>query len=127
MQQYTRQSADQRWSEFVSLAGAQYLFSDLSELDSRWAFERLCPEPLTQLAEAVSLRAFWESDIPRSYILYTEDRAYPIDYMRQAAKRLGVKPVLMDSGHFPMINRPRAVAELLVKRIPGGDDDTTND
>jgi hypothetical protein len=116
MQQYTRLSPDGAWSEMVSFDGAKrHLFSDLDEADARWAFDHLCLEPLSQLAEPVSVPSFWRSYVARSYIVCTQDRAYPIDYMYDVARILGVEPMLMDSGHFPMINRPRETAALLVR------------
>jgi pimeloyl-ACP methyl ester carboxylesterase len=114
MQRSTRLSTDGDWSEMVEYQGARiHLFSDLNDQDARWAFDQLCPEPLTQLRQPVSVPTFWSIQTPRSYILCTEDRAYPIDYMNDAAKRLGVEPIQMRSGHFPMINRPRETARLI--------------
>jgi pimeloyl-ACP methyl ester carboxylesterase len=116
MQQYTQVSPDGKWSEFVSFEGARrHLFNDCDEEDARTSFENLCPEPLTQLAQPISVPTFWKSNISRSYILCTDDRAYPIDYMRDAAKALEVEPILIDSGHFPMISRPHEIARLLVQ------------
>jgi pimeloyl-ACP methyl ester carboxylesterase len=118
MQPSARQSADGEWSEMVEYDGARHhLFSDLDEEDARWAFAHLCPEPLTQLREPVSLARFWSASVPRSYILCTQDRAYPIDYMGNAATRLGVEPILLDSGHFPIINRARETSELIARCV----------
>ena len=65
------------------------------------------------------LRLRHTTPIPRSYILCTEDRAYPVDYMQGVARTLGVEPILVGWGHFPMVSRPRETAELIVTAAQG--------
>jgi hypothetical protein len=75
------------------------------------------PEPEEPLTQPMSLPTFWSTDIPRSYIIRTDDRAHPIDYMEGVARTLRVEPIPMDAGHFPMLSRPRATAELIAGSI----------
>jgi pimeloyl-ACP methyl ester carboxylesterase len=68
------------------------MYGDLSPEDARWAFEQL------------------ESMVGAS------DRVVNPDWSRGAARRqLGVDPVELPSGHFPMVTHPGALADLLVE------------
>jgi pimeloyl-ACP methyl ester carboxylesterase len=118
MQRYTRLIPDGTGSELASFEGAYaHFFHDCTESDARWGFEHLCPEPVEPLTQPMSVPAFWSAAIPRSYIICTDDRAYPIDYMEGVARTLGVDPIPMDAGHFPMLSRPRETAELIVRAV----------
>jgi pimeloyl-ACP methyl ester carboxylesterase len=53
--------------------------------------------------------------IPTHFVLCTEDRMFPADFMRQvAAKRLGIVPDEIRAGHCVALSRPRELADLLV-------------
>jgi pimeloyl-ACP methyl ester carboxylesterase len=120
MQRYTRLTPDGKGSELASFEGArEHFFHDCDEADARRAFEQLCPEPVAPLGEPMSVPTFWATPIPRSYILCTKDRAYPVDYMQGVARTLGVEPILVSWGHFPMVSRPRETAELIVAAARG--------
>jgi pimeloyl-ACP methyl ester carboxylesterase len=98
-------------------AATAHFFHDCDPEAARYGFEHLDPEPIAPLTEPMSVPKFWTSTIPRSYILCTDDRAYPLDYMHDAARRLGVEPILQPCGHFPMISRPRETAELIIATV----------
>ncbi len=53
-------------------------------------------------------------DVPRSYILCTEDTILPPANQREMAARLGVGPVELASDHAVFTLRPRELAPLLV-------------
>ena len=53
-------------------------------------------------------------DVPRSYILCTEDNILPPAKQREWAARLGVEPVELESDHAVFTLRPRELAPLLV-------------
>ena len=53
-------------------------------------------------------------DVPRSYILCTEDNILPPAKQREWAARLGVEPVELASDHAVFTLRPRELAPLLV-------------
>ena len=53
-------------------------------------------------------------DVPRDYILCSEDQVIPPDMQRAFAARLGVSPVEIASVHAVFTFRPRELAELLV-------------
>ena len=61
-----------------------------------------------------------EPDVPRLpplpmvYIKLTEDKAVRLEAQDDMANLIGVVPVPFDSGHTPMLSRPKDFAELLI-------------
>jgi pimeloyl-ACP methyl ester carboxylesterase len=53
-------------------------------------------------------------DVPRTYVLCTEDTTLPPATQREMAARLGVEPIEIASGHEVFWLRPRELAALLV-------------
>jgi pimeloyl-ACP methyl ester carboxylesterase len=101
---------------FASLEGAwEFFYHDCDEATARWAFERLGPERIGEMATTpVSIPRFWAADLPRSYILCLQDRSKPRWLSDVVAKRLGVEQLMIDTSHSPFLSRPRELAELLV-------------
>jgi pimeloyl-ACP methyl ester carboxylesterase len=89
------------------------MYGDLSPEDARWAFERLRPqaqrsqvEPSPSPPEGLRVES----------IVGASDRVVNPDWSRGAARRqLGVDPVELPSGHFPMVTHPGALVDLLVE------------
>lgn len=53
-------------------------------------------------------------DVPTRFLLCREDRLFPAPFMRRVVReRLGIVPEEMDTGHLPMLARPRELAERL--------------
>jgi pimeloyl-ACP methyl ester carboxylesterase len=53
-------------------------------------------------------------DVPTRYLLCTEDRFFPPEWMRGVVHdRLGITPDEIESGHCPALSRPRELAERL--------------
>jgi pimeloyl-ACP methyl ester carboxylesterase len=53
-------------------------------------------------------------DVPTEVVIARDDEAFTPDWSRWAARTLaGVEPIEIDGGHFPMLERPRELAELL--------------
>jgi pimeloyl-ACP methyl ester carboxylesterase len=51
---------------------------------------------------------------PRAYILCREDEFAPLEWSRWAAREmLGVEPIELEGGHFPMLEQPAALARIL--------------
>jgi len=53
-------------------------------------------------------------DVPRTYVLCTEDKIIPPAKQREMAARLGVEPIEIASEHAVFTRRPRELAALLV-------------
>jgi hypothetical protein len=64
---------------FADIEGAKELFyHDCDDVTARWAFERLTPECAGDTATTpISVKRFWEADLPRSFIICLQDRAQP--------------------------------------------------
>ncbi len=53
-------------------------------------------------------------DVPTRFLLCTEDRFFPADWMRGLVRdRLGITPDEIASGHCPMLSRPEELADRL--------------
>jgi pimeloyl-ACP methyl ester carboxylesterase len=95
--------------------GAEIAFyNDCSPEVVDWAYPQLVPEPLAPLRVPVSVPAFWQSDLSRSFIMGLRDATCTPPLARMRAKRLGVVPLEIDTGHSPFLSRPAEFARLLV-------------
>ena len=89
------------------------MYGDLTPEDASWAFEQLKPQAQKSQGEPspeppAGLRV--ES------IVGTEDRLVSPDWSRRVAReRLGVEPIEIPTGHFPMITHPELLADELAK------------
>jgi pimeloyl-ACP methyl ester carboxylesterase len=103
--------------EFADAEGAKALFyHDCDDATVRWAFERLTPEIAGDTATTpISVKTFWEADLPRSFIVCLQDRAQPRWLADVTARRLGVEPLAIDASHSPFLSRPAELAGLLVQ------------
>jgi hypothetical protein len=54
-------------------------------------------------------------EVPRTYVLCTEDKIIPPAKQREMAARLGVDPIQIASDHAIFAQRPRELAALLVR------------
>jgi pimeloyl-ACP methyl ester carboxylesterase len=53
-------------------------------------------------------------DVPTKFLLCSEDRFFPADYLRQVVKdRLGIVPDELPSGHLPALAHPKLLADRL--------------
>ena len=101
---------------FVDVEGAKALFyHDCDNTTVRWAFDHLTPERAGDTASTpISVPHFWDSDLPRSFVLCLQDRAQPRWLADVTARRLGVEPLSIDASHSPFLSRPAELANLLV-------------
>jgi pimeloyl-ACP methyl ester carboxylesterase len=102
---------------FADVEGAKELFfHDCDDATALWAFERLTPERAGDTATTpISVKGFWEADLPRSFIVCLQDQAQPRWLADVTARRLGVEPLAIDASHSPFLSRPAELAQLLVK------------
>jgi pimeloyl-ACP methyl ester carboxylesterase len=104
----------------MAIAGAdgakELFYHDCDDATVRWAFEQLTPERAGDTATTpISVPVFWEADLPRSFIVCTQDRAQPRWLAEVTARRLGVDPLTIDASHSPFLSRPTALAQLLIR------------
>ena len=61
--------------------------------------------------------------LPSLYIYTTEDEFFTPESRRWAARNVfGLEPIEMEGGHFPMLERPSELADLLVASLESGGD-----
>jgi pimeloyl-ACP methyl ester carboxylesterase len=54
-------------------------------------------------------------DVPTEVVIAREDEIFTLEWSRWAARTLaGVEPIELAGGHFPMLERPQELAELLI-------------
>ncbi len=58
--------------------------------------------------------AAWKTK-PAWYVVATNDRMLPPDFLRATASRIGARTVEVESGHAPHLSRPDAVAAVIVE------------
>ena len=94
-------------------AAARIMYSDLSPEDARWAAERLRPQAQKSQGEPSPAPP---SGLRVESILGAKDRVLSPAWSRRVAReRLGVEPVELPSGHFPMITHPELLADALAQ------------
>jgi pimeloyl-ACP methyl ester carboxylesterase len=95
-------------------ATRDFFYHDCTEADARWAFDQLTPAPVGFIQETVHLPNFWRADLPRSYIVCSQDRAAPLSISDTVTRRLGVEALEIDASHSPFLSKPRETAGLFV-------------
>jgi pimeloyl-ACP methyl ester carboxylesterase len=61
--------------------------------------------------------------LPSLYIYATEDEFFTPESRRWAARNVfGIEPIKMEGGHFPMLERPSELADVLVANLEQSDD-----
>ena len=85
------------------------MYRHLDPALARWAAERLRPDadPGPYPLEA-------PPKLPSAYIYATEDEFFTPESRRWAARNVfGIEPIEMEGGHFPMLERPSQLADVL--------------
>ena len=95
-------------------------FLNDADLDlARSAYEKLSPEPYEQILEPLDLKKFYTLDIPRSYLLGTEDIALPPGewgWHPRMTSRLGLHRFLqMPGGHELLFSNPNGLADKIIE------------
>ncbi len=98
-------------------AGRAIFYHDCDDATVDWAVSKLTPAPPGILVEPVFLKRFWQADLPRSFIICTDDRAKPFHSSMTMCRRLGVLPLPIDASHSPFLSRPAELAALLVQAV----------
>ena len=98
---------------FSAAAAATHLYNRCSQADIAWAIPRLRRQSRNPNHEPCPLKAW--PDVPRTYILATDDRIVGPDHARYIARtRGGMVPIEIDSDHSPFLSNVRALAALLL-------------
>lgn len=98
-------------------ATMRIMYGDLEPDDAEWAVDRLRPQ--AQKSRAEPSPAPPEGIRTESIIGATDRIVSPAWSRRVARERLGVEPVELPGGHFPMITHPELLAERLARLDAG--------
>ena len=79
--------------------------------DQSWVLPRLCPQSVASFAQPVRLCRGEAQKIPRSFILCSESG---FDQVAERAQQSDWGLYRLDTGHDPMITKPREVAQILL-------------
>jgi len=91
---------------------ADRLYGDYPRHVVEWAFPLLRPQAQNAVGGVYPLSEL--PPIPAAYVLARGDRAVLPDWSADTAQqRLGVEPLAVGGGHFPMFDRPGELADLL--------------
>lgn len=104
--------------EWHSREGArEFFYHDCDEATIDWAFAKLTPGISPFPGEKLHLGAFWDAQIPRSYIRCLQDRSKPRSMSEEVVRRLGVEELTIDASHSPFLSRPAELAALFVEAV----------
>ncbi|MBI1737503.1 MAG: alpha/beta hydrolase [Candidatus Rokubacteria bacterium] len=94
------------------------LFADLDPDTRAWALARYTAHPIAALEAPMEPTTFWEQAWAATVIRCRGSVNPPETHQRRTAERLGAAWHEMDTGHYPMLNRPDELARLFMP--PGG-------
>jgi pimeloyl-ACP methyl ester carboxylesterase len=89
------------------------LFADLESATRRWALERCTPHPIAAMRSPVKLERFWAETWDASVIWCKRSANPPQAHQRRTADRLKARWHELDTGHYPMLSQPEALARLI--------------
>jgi pimeloyl-ACP methyl ester carboxylesterase len=115
---FTRHKARTSKTTALPKALARYAFCNGMTPEQRgFTLSRLYTEAMPIVAERID-RSYLPSDVPRTWILTTSDRALSIRSQRNSIAALGgVQTVIeFDACHDVMISHPEALAQTLIER-----------
>ncbi len=93
---------------------ANRMFVSLTGPTKEWALARYTPHPVAAMAEPVKLERFWRQDWKASVIWCRQSTNPPVAHQKRAAEALKARWYEMDTGHYPMLTEPEALAKLLM-------------
>jgi pimeloyl-ACP methyl ester carboxylesterase len=91
------------------------LFADLDPKVRAWALERCTPHPIAAMQAPVRLERFWDQAWNASVIWCKRSSNPPVAHQRRAAERLKARWHELDTGHYPMLSEPAALARLIAE------------
>jgi pimeloyl-ACP methyl ester carboxylesterase len=93
---------------------ANRMFVSLDEPTKAWALDRYTPHPVAAMAAPVKLDSFWQQSWNAAVIWCRQSVNPPVAHQRRAADTLKAKWYELDTGHYPMLTEPRALAGLIM-------------
>ena len=91
------------------------LFKDLDPAMRAWAIERCTMHPIAAMTQPVKLDRFWEQSWNASVIWCKQSTNPPVAHQRRACETLKGRWHELDTGHYPMLSEPAALARLIAE------------
>ena len=93
---------------------ANRMFASLNEPTKAWALARYTPHPVAAMAAPVKLDKFWQQEWKASVIWCRQSVNPPVAHQKRAADTLKARWYELDTGHYPMLTEPVALARLIM-------------
>ena len=90
------------------------IFKNLEEPIKSWAIERYTLHPIACLTEPVELKHFWKQQWDATVIWCKQSVNPSKEHQKRAADTLGARWFELDTGHYPMLTEPDALASLIL-------------
>lgn len=90
------------------------MFASLDPATLDWALARYTPHPIAAMQEPVKLDSFWEQRWNATVIWCKRSANPPVAHQRRAAEKLHAGWFELDTGHYPMLTEPEALARLIL-------------
>jgi pimeloyl-ACP methyl ester carboxylesterase len=91
------------------------LFADLDAATRAWALDRCTPHPIAAMEAPVRLERFWDQAWDAAVIWCKRSANPPRAHQRRTADRLKGRWHELDTGHYPMLTEPDALARLIAE------------
>ena len=91
------------------------LFVDFDPALRAWALDRCTPHPIAAMQAPVRLERFWDQTWNASVIWCKRSPNPPVAHQRRAAERLKARWHELDTGLYPMLTEPEALARLIAE------------
>lgn len=92
------------------------MFASLDPATLAWALARYTPHPIAAMQDPVVLPQFWTQNWDATVIWCKRSVNPPVAHQRRAAETLHARWFELDTGHYPMLTEPEALAELIAGR-----------
>ena len=93
---------------------ANRMFISLTGPTKEWALARYTPHPVAAMMAPVKLDSFWQQDWNATVIWCRQSPNPPEAHQRRAQAALKAKWFELDTGHYPMLTEPEALARLIM-------------
>jgi pimeloyl-ACP methyl ester carboxylesterase len=89
------------------------MFASLDSATLAWALARYTPHPIAAMQNPVVLPQFWTQSWDATVIWCRRSVNPPVAHQRRAAEKLQARWFELDTGHYPMLTEPEALAGLI--------------
>ncbi len=90
------------------------MFASLTGETKEWALARYTPHPVAAMAAPVKLDSFWQQSWNASVIYCTQAPNPGLAHQKRAAETLKARWYELETGHYPMLTEPEALAKLIL-------------